>query len=659
MEATQPNINPSNPTPEQVKIYRSLFSGRDDAYGHEKLDGGFECIHEPLTHKVIEQHLNGEDRTGIYPLGDDGNVRWAVIDIDEVDECKKPNTRKAKENAIKVYATLVESKLAPYLENSKSKGFHLWLFFDEAIPAKVVRKVLKRILKNLGLNYEVFPKQDQIASDNGVGNFVFLPLDGKLIKAGRTLFLDSNFEAIPDQWEYLSKVHRTKIETIFALADKLLRDDIPNETGNEIDSGISVDLDAYLKDHNIEFRKKKQGSRTLYNLRRCAFDSEHSIPDKEWQPAIIQDRRGLITYFCFHAHCANKRWADIRQVISGNESLNQFIEKPNPYTSALLNADYVILLKIPPKNIFINPWFYQQENLLIAGWRGVGKSWFVISLFDAVTREESFGPWDFISSIPCLYIDGEMAFVDIQERLKLLDRKDRKPRKAPLLIYSDAYANSLGLPRANLTSREWRRDVKRLALDNGIKAIGIDNLGSLAPGIDENSKKDWDGINEWLLDLRFSGITTGLLHHTGKGGSQRGTSAHEDNIDCSISLCQPHDYKTEDGARFIVKFKKTRISTKELKLIQDHEFRLTQVEDHVEWACSAAKKKNQIEILRLLDEGMKQEDIAGLIGVTRPYVGKIKAKAIKERHLDSQGKLTKEGQDFVNKESIFDMDEDT
>jgi hypothetical protein len=97
-------------------------------------------------------------------------------------------------------------------------------------------------------------------------------------------------------------------------------------------------------------------------------------------------------------------------------------------------------------------------------------------------------------------------------------------------------------------------------------------LASVAGGLDENSRKDWDPVNQWLLELRFAGITTIMLHHTGKGGAQRGTSAREDNLDCSIILKSPPDYSPEDGARFICHFSKARVRSADLVKIQDTQF---------------------------------------------------------------------------------------
>jgi len=313
------------------------------------------------------------------------------------------------------------------------------------------------------------------------------------------------------------------------------------------------------------------------------------------------------------------------------------------FESAMLEADNFMILDLPVKTKILNPWLTEQEIILISGWRGTGKTWFGLSIFDAISRQQPFGPWSIETTVPCLYIDGEMNSGDVQERLMILERGNHSRRRSPLFIYSDAYANSLGIPRANLRSQRWREQIKGFAIDKGIKLIGFDNIASLAAGIDENVKREWDPINQWLLELRFSGISSVLFHHTNKEGDQRGTSAREDNIDISIMLFQPYDYCSDQGARFIVKFKKTRISTKELHLLQDYEFQLTETDRGIEWVWDNPKKRNKAEILRLLDEGITQTDIVKTLGVDKGYVSRVKTQAIKDGHLSKTGKLTSGG----------------
>jgi hypothetical protein len=425
-----------------------------------------------------------------------------------------------------------------------------------------------------------------------------------------------------------------------------------------------LDIEKYLIHYNIVFKVKADTLRTFYLLDHCLFSDHHTAKDNQGDSCIIQGADGKLGYQCFHNHCSQKTWQDARRAISGNDPIFQFCRGYVPpgqtkdqailFENAFLNADLLMRIEIPPKKIILNPWLYERLIALVSGWRGLGKTWYGLSVFDAITRGESFGPWNTETPVPCLYVDGEMAISDIQERLRLLGHGKQDQRKAPLIIYSDAYANSLGIPRANLLNPKWRENLKTLLIKHQIKLLGLDNISSLAPGIDENKKLDWDPVNQWLLDLRFSGISTVLFHHTNKTGDQRGTSAREDNIDTSIMLFRPHDYRVEEGARFITKFKKIRVSMKELKLLQDYEFRLLEVGNHVEWNWGTVKKKNQIEILRMLDEGIQQTDIATALGVDKGYVSRIKGKAIKEGQLSKDGKLTQDGFLLVNSDEKSD-----
>jgi putative DNA primase/helicase len=153
-----------------------------------------------------------------------------------------------------------------------------------------------------------------------------------------------------------------------------------------------------------------------------------------------------------------------------------------------------------------------------------------------------------------------------------------------------------------------------------------------------------------LLELRFAGISTIMLHHTNKEGGQRGTSAREDNIDASILLKQPHDYIPEDGARFIVHFSKARVPTKDLKLVSDTEIKLIEDESgNYLWVHTNVRQERKLEVIKLLDEGLDQKSICDAVGYSKGQVSKIKSWAIDEGILSKQGKLTPTGFEYVYK----------
>jgi len=302
--------------------------------------------------------------------------------------------------------------------------------------------------------------------------------------------------------------------------------------------------------------------------------------------------------------------------------------------------DFQAIEHAPRRNLLL-PWLREMSIILVSGWRGVGKSWFALGVLIAIVNGDSFGPWSSELSVPCLYVDGEMPASDVSDRLKSLGITGTK---SPLYVYSDSLANEMGLPRAHLGNRKWRDAIKKILIEKGVRFWVVDNLASLAPGIDENKKADYDPINSWFLELRHAGISSMLLHHVGKEGSQRGTSAREDNVDCSIILRQPHDYTPDEGCRFVCHFSKARVPSKDLPLIADCELKLMEDEGQYTFTWGNIKREIRRECLRLLADGIDQTSIVSLLGVSKGYVSKMKKAFIKDGLLSNSGKITPAGE---------------
>ena len=314
---------------------------------------------------------------------------------------------------------------------------------------------------------------------------------------------------------------------------------------------------------------------------------------------------------------------------------------------AIIEVDSLLSMQLPKKEVIVHPWLTQQSITLISGWRGIGKSWFAMALVDSITKGagQHFGPWEVKTSVPCLYLDGEMVASDVQGRfLALQEDGGNEKKESPLYIYCDGYACELGLAKANLLDEEWRESMTEVLIKKKIKLWVIDNLASLSAGIDENSKAEWGPINDWLLKLRFSGISTVLVHHTGKTGTQRGTSGREDNVDTSILLKRPAAYKQEDGARFVISFEKARVPHEDLPLIRNVEFQFLKDErGQFVLTSTDAKRETRNEILRMLDEGIKNTDIADQLGISKGYVSQVRKQAVAQGILTSKGKLSQAG----------------
>lgn len=158
---------------------------RPDAYGRyilptERKDPKkttFTVKAEP-TEDVLKAHFSGEAVIGLFVISVEGTCRVAVIDIDRHDE--RGSQESNERAAIAIYDRAVEMGFSAFLEDSNGRGgYKLWLIFKETVPAKVLRRFGKWLIrdwKELGLEREpeLFPKQDGLGPGK-FGNFVRLP----------------------------------------------------------------------------------------------------------------------------------------------------------------------------------------------------------------------------------------------------------------------------------------------------------------------------------------------------------------------------------------------------------------------------------------------------------------------------------------------------
>jgi hypothetical protein len=418
-------------------------------------------------------------------------------------------------------------------------------------------------------------------------------------------------------------------------------------------NGVHVDLPAYLAHYSDKVQvlktKELEDGTILHCLKNCVFDPSHTPNDA----AIGQKREGVIFYQCFHDSCKGKTWSDVKEKISGDASLAPFVgretETPSlDLSKGLLTADSFLSLEIIHRKPLIEPWLSEGCIGIAVGWRGVGKSHFLMSVGEAISKCAPLGPWTVKNAVPVLYLDGEMVASEYQERTWAVGKLIPGERQAPFLVYNDHYATSvLGLPKVNLTKEEHRQAVTKMCLECGVKVLLLDNISSLCPGLEENKKDQWDPMNQWLLALRFQGISTVFAHHAGKDGSQRGTSGREDNLDFSISLEYPPNYSIEQGCHFIVKFKKARVRTSQLPLIADVEFQLTEKDGIPVWAWDDVKTRTSTQIVRLLSEGMKQGEVAEILKISKGQVSKLRTKAVKDDYLTEKNTLTRRGVEML------------
>jgi hypothetical protein len=221
---------------EKIRLFRSLFRGREDIYAvrWEGKNGkaGYSPAHIrkgwfatkaearanreflPLTNAVIRDHLSGKLTAGIYPLLNDETCWFLATDFDK---------GTWQEDATTFRQTCSQAGISAYLERSRSGGgAHVWIFFERAVNASLARKLgaamLTRAMERrhqVGLDsYDrLFPNQDTMPQ-GGFGNLIALPLQRGPRSEGNSVFLGDDFHPIFDQWSFLSLVKRLSIETL-------------------------------------------------------------------------------------------------------------------------------------------------------------------------------------------------------------------------------------------------------------------------------------------------------------------------------------------------------------------------------------------------------------------------------------------------------------
>jgi len=194
-------IDRTSPSQEKIRLFRSLFRGRADVYPRRfesrktgKTGYAPACANEwvrgvcekprikcadcpnrrflPVTDEVVRWHLSGHDAdgqpfvAGVYPLLLDETCFFLAVDFDKAGW---------EEDAVAFMGACQRLQLSAALERSRSgRGGHVWLFFEEALPAALARRVGSHLLTeamegrpDIGLDsYDrLFPNQDTLPQD--------------------------------------------------------------------------------------------------------------------------------------------------------------------------------------------------------------------------------------------------------------------------------------------------------------------------------------------------------------------------------------------------------------------------------------------------------------------------------------------------------------
>lgn len=281
-----------------VEIFMDLFKGRSDAYG--TWSGG--SVRSEVNYSSFARHLNGEELIGIYPLTSESTVRWGCSDIDVDDLDAARNLQKA----------FKMKDVASYVEKTV-KGYHVWVFADDWVPAAVMRRAFLSAHQVIGLApKEVNPKQEEAT---GLGNYVRLPYPDGYDQMPEVRYMLFDAQDVPmtlGQFLASAPYNRTSINLLKPLAD-LYRPPRRAVVEPNINAPIRESL-KYINGYIANIWRNgpmNNGDRSNTLVRMCHYMREYGTPIN-------------------HAYCilvdADKRWGKFHERPDAVVHLTKIIE---------------------------------------------------------------------------------------------------------------------------------------------------------------------------------------------------------------------------------------------------------------------------------------------------------------------------------------------
>lgn len=298
---------------------------------------------------------------------------------------------------------------------------------------------------------------------------------------------------------------------------------------------------------------------------------------------------------------------------------------------ALYSYDELINAEIPERRLLL-PWLPEGGLAMVFGQRGLGKTFFGLSLAAAAAQGQPFMKWHMNEPTGVLYIDGEMWLGDIRERIK---RFAGRPLRAELQTLSHERFFELFEKDLTITDSDVQEAMLEvLDASNDINLLVIDNLSSLSR-IREDKSDDWRHVMlPFLIACRRRGVAVVMIHHAGKGGDQRGTGAREDHLDTSIKLSLPDEADPSDGCHFRVDFTKNRGCFG--KAIDPFTAKLEQMPyGGMEWTIASIEQGDKDRLIRLItdagEEGISVGEAEKELGLPQYKISRMR------KQLDEEG----------------------
>lgn len=462
------------------------------------------CHGRPQCEKMIRNPKNTTTDAEIIGRS------WVFIDFDCEKVTNVNSTKEEKEfahrKALEVYRYLKKEGFNEPVIVDSSNGYHA--FYPCRLAATEENDLLvSRFLKSLAMMFS----DENVSIDVKTANRArVVKLPGTFSRKGSALSTDRPqrmckilkvpSEIIPTTKEYFQKI-----------ADIYPEEEVKPTRENHY-STEKFDLVAFLQKHGIEYKTQSVAGGTKYILDHCVFDESHRGKDA----VIFQRDNGAIAYHCFHSHCEQYKWSDVRKKFEPDaydkKDYNEFqykkkyyekykpIPEPEPIKEETeeLGKKWLTLKDIKvvknSERFSIKTGIYaldkalgglfESETTLLSGINASGKTAILNQLvLNAVQRDIPSALWsgelpaDRLKSWICQTAAGKQNVTKVAGRDNAYEVNDDVIKLIEnwvderLVIYNNNYGNN---------SEQILADIEEAIKKYGLKFVVLDNLMALS-----------------------------------------------------------------------------------------------------------------------------------------------------------------------------------
>ena len=300
---------------EDIKLYEDL-PDEQIYFTLNEIDDG--CYGRAQCEKIIKSPKTTTNDNNIT------HRKWVLIDYDPVRVSGTNATDEefelAHKKAQQVYSYLKRCGFSDPVICKSGNGWHT-VYKVDMPNTEEVRDMLSQFLQSIALMFT----DEKVDIDESVFNAARIcKLYGTTAKKGANLperpWRMSEIIYVPEE------IKVNDISLFQSIAALLPKEEPKPTTPYPYRSGGSnepFDLEKFLDEHNVQYKKESCAKWTKYVLDHCFFNPEHKGKDA----AIIQMASGAIKYTCLHNTCQQHTWQEVRQMLDPHA----YEPRPNNY----------------------------------------------------------------------------------------------------------------------------------------------------------------------------------------------------------------------------------------------------------------------------------------------------------------------------------------